>query len=86
MSKKIDYKNKPFWNYESSMGDDTNVSVRCYNTVCYSDYYNYLGNFISSQSYRIKHITSPSKTITGEIICLIKLSGREQVIFKNGRA
>ncbi|AQN68167.1 hypothetical protein [Saudi moumouvirus] len=86
MSKKLDYKIKPFWTYETCIGDNTNISIRCYNTVSYSDYYNFLGKFISEQSHRIQYISSPSKTITGGICCFIKLSGRDEVIFENGSA
>ncbi|AGF85477.1 hypothetical protein QJ854_gp305 [Moumouvirus goulette] len=82
-TKKIDYKRKPYWIYETCIGDNTNVSVRCYNTVTDYDYYNFLGKFISAQSNRIKYISSPCKTITGEIFCLIKLSGKDEIIFEN---
>ncbi|AEQ32772.1 hypothetical protein [Acanthamoeba polyphaga mimivirus] len=83
MKKKIDYRREPYWSYETSIGDNTCVSIRCYDSVPKEKYYSFLGQFIISNSDRIKYIDKPSVLSCGDMVCMVYLEGSDTIVFEN---
>lgn len=80
----MDKLNKPYWSYETIIGNDNQcVSVRAYKKVKSSDYYNYLGKFISALSLRISSVDESIKFMDGSYCTIIRLSGDEVVVFND---
>ncbi|AKI79015.1 hypothetical protein [Acanthamoeba polyphaga mimivirus] len=74
---------KIYWNYETSIGDTTCVSIRSSGTVRDADYYSFLGEFATHFNSRITTIGYPLKTVDGSYICIISLKNRTMINFRN---
>lgn len=75
---------KPYWSYETSSGDNTCVSIRTHKRpFSLSDYFHYLGKFISRYSHRITKVCSTSVLFDGSYCTIIEMIGREPIFFEN---
>ena len=76
--------NRPFWNYETSIGNTINVSVRSAGTCTPTEYYLFLAKFICAHQDRIIEIRDVSKP-SDKYCCIILMSGREYLNFESFR-
>lgn len=79
----VEYTPAPYWSYETSMGETTNVSVRAPKGVRVEDYYNFLIRFIVAHSNRLISVDKPCKFHDGAMCSIIRLDKRDEINFEN---
>ncbi|XWV25303.1 hypothetical protein QJ856_gp0467 [Tupanvirus deep ocean] len=70
---------RPYWTYETFIGNTTNVSVRASKKVSRTEYFIFLSKFISDNNGRILSIDAPSVLADGSYVAIIRMIGNQPV-------
>ena len=77
--------NKPYWYYETSIGNELCVSLRCNKNVDLKEFRNYINKFLCTYSNRVYNFDLPIQLYDGSHQIVIRLKGREPIEFENPR-
>ena len=65
---------KPYFTYETSVGDQTVISVRAYPDVSQADYKTFLDNVIDRYQPLIETVEEVNRFYDGSFCCIIRLN------------